>query len=58
MDFSTPAGVLSQLGHDILFHKNSLFSHVLADEAPLHTKEVNGIAGASLPGPQGPVGGH
>ena len=35
--FSTPAGVLSQLGHDILFHKNSLFSHVLADEAPPHS---------------------
>jgi len=30
--------------------------HVLADEAPLHTKEVKGIAGASLPDPQ--VGGH
>jgi len=31
---------------------------VLADEEPLHTKEVKGIAGASRPGPQGPVGGH
>ena len=35
------------------YFTKSWLSHVLADEAPLYTKEVKAIAGASLPGPVG-----